>query len=327
MAQLENQLLTPQPPAQDEREAIIVARNLQKRYKDFEAVKGIDFTVYQQECFGILGPNGAGKSTTIRMLHCFSPITAGLLTVLGQPVTGNIRKIKSQLGVVSQDDNLDPDLNVIQNLLVYARYFGLDKAEAQRRAQEALELFQLWEKRNNQVDELSGGMKRRLVIARSLINRPRLIILDEPTTGLDPAARQLVWQKLRYLRDSGVTLVLTTHYMEEAMQLCDRLVIMNEGKILAEGTPLNLVRELVGYEVIELRTEDNQPLDLDRVLGERPVRYEQAGDTYYLFGTTPTAFHHLELPEIVSYELRRHATLEDVFLRLTGRGLNEGGEE
>ncbi len=302
------------------KEKVVVARGLRKSYKDFEAVKGIDFTVYRQECFGILGPNGAGKSSTIRMLHCFSPLTAGTLEVLGRPVSVHSRWIKSNLGVVSQDNNLDPDLTVLQNLLVYARYFEIDRKEAYIRAEEALELFQLSEKRHNQVDEISGGMQRRLVIARSLINRPRLIILDEPTTGLDPAARQLVWQKLRYLRDSGVTLVLTTHYMEEAAQLCDRLIIMNEGKILAEGTPQDLVNRLVGYEVVELRGELPSQAILEEVLYNRPISLETAGDTLYLFGTEPAAFHNLNLPE-TGYQLHRKATLEDVFLRLTGRGL------
>jgi lipooligosaccharide transport system ATP-binding protein len=302
--------------------AVIVARDLQKRYKEFEAVKGINFTVHQQECFGILGPNGAGKSSTIRMLHCFSPISGGSLEVLGLSVARHPRKIKEQLGVVSQDDNLDPDLNVLQNLLVYARYFNIEKSEAMRRADEALELFQLSEKRNNKVDELSGGMKRRLVIARSLINRPKLIILDEPTTGLDPAARQLVWQKLRYLRDTGVTLVLTTHYMEEASQLCDRLVIMNEGVILAEGKPDGLVQQMAGYEVIELRTDEVQNVPFDQIIGARPIKTERGGDTFYLFGKTPDAFDGLQLPDL-NFRLRRKATLEDVFLQLTGHALNE----
>ena len=307
-----------------EREEIIVARGLRKTYKDFEAVKGTDFTVYRQECFGILGPNGAGKSTTIKMLHCFSPITAGSLTVLGLSVTTHPRQIKAQVGVVAQDDNLDSDLTVWQNLMVYARYFNIPRPEATKRAEEALELFQLKEKRHNKIDELSGGMKRRLVIARALINKPRLVILDEPTTGLDPAARQLVWQKLRYLRDTGVTLVLTTHYMEEAAQLCDRLVVMNEGRILAEGTPGELVQRLVGYEVIELRleagaVERQQVLDAIR---QQPIQYEEAGDMLYLFGQTPQAFDRLPLPNL-PYRLQRRASLEDVFLRLTGRGLNE----
>lgn len=324
---IESALTLPSSLASDEqREAIVVAEGLYKRYKDFEAVKGIDFKVYQQECFGILGPNGAGKSTTIRMLHCFSPITAGKLLVLGQSVTHRPQQIKAQLGVVSQDDNLDPDLSVIQNLLVYARYFEIERKEARRRAEEVLELFQLSEKQNNKIDQLSGGMKRRLVIARALINQPRLIILDEPTTGLDPAARQLVWQKLRYLRENGATLILTTHYMEEAAQLCDRLVVMNEGRILAEGSPTELVRRLVGYEVLEIRAASGQQAVLENqalaIIANRPIRYEQAGDTFYLFGREPNAFENLQLP-VVGSRLQRQASLEDVFLLLTGRGLGE----
>lgn len=304
-------------------EVVIEARGLRKSYKDFEAVKGIDFQVYRQECFGLLGPNGAGKSSTIRMLHCFSPITSGQLSVLGLRVDQQPRKIKEQLGVVSQDDNLDPDLTVVENLLVYARYFNIPKKEALQRAEEALDLFQLTEKRHNKIDELSGGMKRRLVIARSLINKPKLIILDEPTTGLDPAARQLVWQKMRYLRDNGMTLVLTTHYMEEAAQLCDRLVIMNEGKILAEGRPFDLVHKMVGYEVIELRSEEAASLEIAKLVGNRPIYTEEAGDTFYLFSREAQAFDNFHLPEL-NFRLRRKATLEDVFLHLTGRGLNEG---
>jgi lipooligosaccharide transport system ATP-binding protein len=307
------------------REEIIVARQLRKSYKGFEAVKGIDFTVYRQECFGILGPNGAGKSSTIRMLHCYSPITSGTLNVFGMPVMDEPRKIKAQLGVVSQDDNLDPDMNVLKNLTVYARYFGIDKQEALHRADSALDLFQLNDKRYNMIDELSGGMKRRLVIARALINNPRLVILDEPTTGLDPAARQLVWQKLRYLRDSGVTLVLTTHYMEEAAQLCDRLVVMDHGKILAEGKPAQLVQKLAGFEVMELRSEEAERLNIMRYIGELPIRTERVGDTLYMFGQTAQAFQNLHLPEM-SYKLQRRATLEDVFLRLTGHGLEESDE-
>lgn len=307
------------------REEIIVARQLRKSYKGFEAVKGIDFTVYRQECFGILGPNGAGKSSTIRMLHCFSPVTSGTLNVFGLPVMAEPRKIKAQIGVVSQDDNLDPDMNVLKNLTIYARYFGIDKREALKRADSALELFQLTDKRHNMVDELSGGMKRRLVIARALINNPRLVILDEPTTGLDPAARQLVWQKLRYLRDTGVTLVMTTHYMEEAAQLCDRLVVMDHGLILAEGKPAELVEKMAGFEVIELRSEEAERINLMRFVAELPVRVEKVGDTVYMFGQTPQAFQLLQLPDL-NYKLQRRATLEDVFLRLTGHGLTESDE-
>jgi lipooligosaccharide transport system ATP-binding protein len=307
------------PPDQ----AIVVeAKDLRKSYKNFEAVKGISFQVFQQECFGLLGPNGAGKSTTIRMLNCVSPISGGSLTVLGQSVTENIRLIKSQIGVVPQDNNLDTDLTVLQNLQVYARYFNIDKKEATRRADEVLELFQLTDKRNNKTDEISGGMKRRLVIARSLINQPRLIILDEPTTGLDPAARQVVWQQLRLLRDRGVTILLTTHYMEEATQLCDRLVIINEGRIMAEGKPRDLVRRLVGYEVIEMRLPEAERQELLPLIANRPILVEEAGDMLYLFGQQTHAFHNLTLPE-GNYRLQRHASLEDVFLRLTGRGLAE----
>jgi len=311
----------------EQREEIVVAQGLRKSYKNFEAVKGIDFKVFRQECFGILGPNGAGKSTTIKMLHCFSPITSGSLQVLGYQVNEHPNQIKAQLGVVSQDDNLDADLTVLQNLLTYARYFALGKQEATRRAEEVLELFQLTQKRHSKVDELSGGMKRRLVIARALINQPRLLILDEPTTGLDPAARLLVWQKLRYLRDQGVTLILTTHYMEEAAQLCDRLVVMDKGRILAEGTPEVLVQRLVGYEVIELRQDKLGVLADREVLGSlianRPIVLEEAGDTLYLFGQQPDAFHNLTFP-LLDYQLKRKTGLEDVFLRLTGRGLSEG---
>jgi lipooligosaccharide transport system ATP-binding protein len=305
---------------QPRQNVVVEAKDLRKNYKNFEAVKGISFQVYQQECFGLLGPNGAGKSTTIRMLNCVSPISGGSLTVLGHSVTGDIRRIKAQIGVVPQDDNLDVDLTVLQNLQVYARYFNIDKKEATRRADEVLELFQLTEKRNNKTDEISGGMKRRLVIARALINQPKLIILDEPTTGLDPAARQVVWQQLRLLRERGVTILLTTHYMEEATQLCDRLVIINEGRIMAEGQPRELVQRLVGYEVIEMRLAAEEKQNLLPLIANRPILLEEAGDTLYLFGQHNQAFHNLALPE-GNYRLRREASLEDVFLRLTGRGL------
>ncbi len=306
--------------AQPRPNVVVEAKNLRKNYKNFEAVKGISFQVYQKECFGLLGPNGAGKSTTIRMLNCVSPISGGSLSVLGHSVTGDIRQIKTQIGVVPQDDNLDVDLTVLQNLQVYARYFNIDKKEATRRADEVLELFQLNEKRNNKTDEISGGMKRRLVIARALINQPKLIILDEPTTGLDPAARQVVWQQLRLLRERGVTILLTTHYMEEATQLCDRLVIINEGRIMAEGQPRELVQRLVGYEVIEMRLAEEEKQSLLPLIANRPILLEEAGDTLYLFGQHNQAFHNLALPE-GNYRLRREASLEDVFLRLTGRGL------
>jgi lipooligosaccharide transport system ATP-binding protein len=228
--------ITPPP------DAIVVARGLTKRYGDFEAVKGIDFDVRRQECFGFLGPNGAGKTTTMRMIHCASPVTAGQLTVAGLDVMRCPRQVKALLGVVSQNDNLDPDLTVRQNLVVYARYFDIPRRTALRRADELLALFQLADRAEAQVSDLSGGMKRRLVIARGLLNEPQVLMLDEPTTGLDPQARRLVWQKVSYLKERGTTLLLTTHYMEEATQLCDRLVIMDRGRILAEGSPAALVQ-------------------------------------------------------------------------------------
>jgi lipooligosaccharide transport system ATP-binding protein len=301
---------------------IVSARNLQKNYGEFAAVKGIDFEVRRQECFGILGPNGAGKSSTIRMLHCFSPVSGGDLTILGEPANGDVKKIKENIGVVPQDNNLDQDLSVEQNLHVYSRYFGIPKAEARTRTDEVLELVQLLDKRKNKVDELSGGMQRRLVIARSLLNRPKLLILDEPTTGLDPAARQLVWQKLRLLRDQGLTLILTTHYMEEAAQLCDRLVMMNEGKILAGGTPVSLVEEMVGFDVIELRAEEAKEKGIASLVAGHEIEHEVAADTMYLFSRRSGAFKGIEFPHM-NFWLERRATLEDVFLKLTGRDLNE----
>ena len=217
--------------------ALIEARGLVKRFGDFVAVDNTSFEIREGECFGVLGPNGAGKTTTIRMITATSPITDGELRVAGLDVRTDPRKVKGVLGVVPQDDNLDPDLFVRQNLEVYARYFGLDRETVRQRIDEALELFQLDDRAKSNVDDLSGGMKRRLTIARALVNDPRVLILDEPTTGLDPQARHLVWQQLRLLKNRGVTMLLTTHYMEEATHLCDRLVIMHRGKILIEGRP------------------------------------------------------------------------------------------
>ena len=212
---------------------IIHARGLTKRFSDLVAVNGIDLTVKAGECFGLLGPNGAGKTSTIRMISCVSPLTSGELFVDGMDVTTSGREIKARLGVVSQEENLDPDLSVQQNLLVYARYFDIPRSEAEQRTEEVLDLFQLGDRRNEVVDNLSGGMKRRLIIARALMSNPTILILDEPTTGLDPQARHLVWRKLRLLQSQGIPLLLTTHYMEEAAHLCDRLVVMHLCKILA----------------------------------------------------------------------------------------------
>lgn len=231
---------------------IVVAEKLTKEYNGKTAVRDIDFRVRARECFGFLGPNGAGKTTTMNMIYCFSPVTAGRLNVLGLDVREHPREIKSRLGVVPQENNLDPDLKVLQNLLVYASYFRIPAAVAHDRAMELLEFFDLAGRAQEKEDRLSGGMKRRLTIARALINNPALVILDEPTTGLDPQARHLVWQRLRRLKERGVTLVLTTHYLEEAAQLCDRLVIMDRGEILAEGDPRGLVAKHIGREVVEV---------------------------------------------------------------------------
>jgi lipooligosaccharide transport system ATP-binding protein len=304
---------------------IIRARGLAKRFGELLAVAGIDFSVREGECFGLLGPNGAGKTSTIRMITCVSPVSAGELLVDGMDVRNRGRQIKARLGVVPQEENLDPDLTVWQNLAVYARYYDIPIPEARRRAQEILELFQLAERRKEIVDNLSGGMKRRLIIARALINEPRILVLDEPTTGLDPQARHLVWQKLRYLRSQGITMLLTTHYMEEAAHLCDRLVVMHEGRILAEGSPLALIQEHVGRQVLELRLDDGRRQAAIETLRRRAaVLLEEVEDVLYAFGADEDWEAVLEEFSAFGDGARlRAATLEDVFLRLTGRGLRE----
>ena len=304
---------------------IIHARNLVKRFGDLVAVDAIDLSVREGECFGLLGPNGAGKTSTVRMITCVSPVTAGELTVAGMDVDRDKRRIKAILGVVPQENNLDPDLTVWQNLAVYARYFDIPAEVARPRAEEMIELFQLADRRDEIVDKLSGGMQRRLIIARALINEPRILILDEPTAGLDPQARHLVWQKLRYLRSQGVTLLLTTHYMEEATHLCDRLVIMHLGKILAQGAPADLIERHVGRQVIELRLEGEQRLAAIEVLERRDgVRLEDVEDVIYAFAAHDHLQPIVEELSVYGEGLRvREATLEDVFLGLTGRGLYE----
>ena len=304
---------------------MIHARGLVKRFGDFVAVDGIDFSVAEGECFGLLGPNGAGKTSTFRMTTCVSPVTAGELTVGGLDVRTHGREIKAVLGVVQQEENLDPDLTVWQNLTVYARYFDIPIPEARRRAAEVLELFQLMEKRNEIVDTLSGGMKRRLIVARALINSPRILVLDEPTTGLDPQARHLVWQKLRLLRSQGITMLLTTHYMEEAARLCDRIVVMHLGRILAEGTPGELITQHVGAQVLEVHVENGRrELALHILRRRERVRLEDVEDVLYAFGPQdewPSLLD--EMDQLADAVRLREATLEDVFLRLTGRGLLE----
>ena len=304
--------------------AMIVARDLVKRYGDLTAVDGISFTVEAGECFGFLGPNGAGKTTTIRMITCVSPVTDGSLMVDGMHVQVNPRQIKAVLGVVPQDDNLDPELSVRQNLRAYARYFGMSGPAAEGRIDEALELMSLTERQKEKIDALSGGLKRRLTIARGLLNTPRILVLDEPTTGLDPAARHLVWQRLRLLRSQGVTMLLTTHYMEEAAQLCDRVVVIDHGKIIAQGTPQELIREHTGGDVIEVHPTPDERLGVMRQLANlRGATIEEVEDIVYVYlrgdnGIDPAAL------EVGAEKLvHRRANLEDVFLRLTGRGLEE----
>lgn len=300
----------------------VVARGLRKEYGPFVAVDGISFEVRDGECFGFLGPNGAGKSTTIKMITCLAPVTAGTLTVAGLDVRRHARAVKRVLGVVPQEDSLDPDLTVRQNLQVYARYYGLTGPAANARIDETLELFQLQEKANARVDDLSGGMKRRLAIARSMVHDPRILVLDEPTTGLDPQLRHVVWQKLRTLKTRGVTLILTTHYMDEAVHLCDRLVIMHRGKILTEGHPLDLIREHVGDEVLELRlpVEERGAL-LAELGGIEGVAIEEVEDIGYVFGARAAGSRIAAAVDDPNRAFIRPGNLEDVFLRLTGRGL------
>jgi len=303
---------------------MILARGLVKRYGEFTAVDGISFTVQAGECFGFLGPNGAGKTTTIRMITCVSPVTDGSLTVDGMHVQTHPRQIKSILGVVPQDDNLDPELSVRQNLRAYSRYFGLPRRTAEERIDEALELMSLTEKQKDRIDALSGGLKRRLTIARGLLNTPRIMVLDEPTTGLDPAARHMVWQRLRLLRSQGVTMLLTTHYMEEAAQLCDRVVVIHQGKIIAEGTPDELIRQHAGRDVIEVHmTPEERPGVMQKLEQLNGVTIEEVEDIVYVFVRGEDGFDAAGLDLDAEKLVHRRANLEDVFLRLTGRGLEE----
>ncbi|MCU0861498.1 MAG: ATP-binding cassette domain-containing protein [Methanomassiliicoccales archaeon] len=300
---------------------VIEAEALTKKFEDLVAVDGISFRIAQGECFGFLGPNGAGKTTAIRMIQCVSPVTSGKLTVLGMDVGGRQREIKALLGVCPQEDNLDPDFTAWKNLLVYARYFGIRREEAEKRAKDLLEFMQLTEKKDVEIPKLSGGMKRRLVIARALMNDPKLLILDEPTTGLDPQARHLIWDKVRELRKRGVTVLITTHYMDEAQQLCERLVIMEKGRILVEGVPADLISRSVGSGVVEVLS----PTDgMDAWLRKGEWIYEKAGDRAYLYTDDNRSLRERILREFPAANvIIRDATLEDVFLKLTGRGLRD----
>jgi len=297
------------------------AQKLTKVFDELKAVDAIDFEIEEGECFGFLGPNGAGKSTTMRMIHCASPITSGKLEVLGMDVNERPREVKTAIGVAPQENNLDPDFTVRRNLTVYGRYFGLPKEMLEERADRLLEFMQLTEKGDEKIQDISGGMKRRLIIARAMMNDPRLLILDEPTTGLDPQARHLIWEKVRELKRKKVTVILTTHYMDEAERLCDRLVIMDHGKIILEGKPRELIDRVIGTDVMEI----DEPTDeMESYVKSKGWQYERTIDRMLIYtkeGQQVAA----ELKErfAMSYYLIRNATLEDVFLRSTGRALVE----
>ena len=303
--------------------ALVSARGLVKRFGDFAAVDSVDFDIEPGESFGFLGPNGAGKTSTMRMIACMSPVTEGTLRVLGMDPATEGPRIRARIGLVPQEDTLDLQLTVFDNLLVYGRYFDLPRSVIRERAARLLEFTQLAERADDRVEQLSGGMRRRLTIARSLISEPDLLILDEPTTGLDPQARHLVWDRLYRLKQRGVTLVITTHYMDEAEQLCDRLVIMDKGRIAAEGPPSALIERLSTREVVELRFGvDEQPPAAEgfegiasriEVLPDRILLYSDDGDA------TLAAVHGRGFTPVST--LVRRSSLEDVFLRLTGRTL------
>ena len=301
-------------------EEIIQARNLTKRYNDVAAVDGISFTVRAGEVFGFLGPNGAGKTTTMKMISCLSPRTTGFLAVFGMDPEEYPTVIKAKMGIVPQETNLDPDFTCTGNLTTYARYFDIPAAEAQARADSLLAFVQLEEKRDVLIDKLSGGMKRRLILARALINNPALLILDEPTIGLDPQARHLIWERLRLLQAQGNTIVLTTHYLDEAARLCDRLVIMDSGKILVEGAPADLVKQYVGSEIVEVEKSDEVMACLAR-LG---IASENVGDMVQIATESSRDVAKALLDQCQPKRvITRQATLEDVFLKLTGRTLKE----
>ena len=293
---------------------ILSAMNLVKRFGDFTAVDGVSFQVRRGECFGLLGPNGAGKTTLLKMATCFSPRTQGTLSVFGRDPDLHGAEIKNRLGVVPQTDNLDEDIDVTQNLEVYAGFFGLSGKAVADRIESLLDFLALTSKAHDDIRELSGGLKRRLVIARALLNDPEMVVLDEPTTGLDPQVRHLIWARLRELKGRGVTLLLTTHYMEEAHQLCDRLVVMDKGRVLDGGTPADLVSRHVPKFVLETGRAPKKP--------PRGVKVETHGDTAFLYAHAAKTLEALAARSEGDFRIRM-STLEDVFLRLTGRDLHE----
>jgi len=322
---MHNQETAEQRPAEEPLDDgdLVTARGLTKRFEDFVAVDGIDFSISRGEAFGFLGPNGAGKTSTMRMIASVSPVTSGDLKVLGMDPAAQGPEIRARLGVVPQDDTLDTELTVNENLYIYGRYFGIGGAVLKQRIDELLDFVQLAERRDSKVEPLSGGMKRRLTIARALINEPDVLILDEPTTGLDPQARHVLWDRLYRLKQRGVTLIITTHYMDEAEQLCDRLVVMDQAKIVAEGSPSALIAKYSTREVVELRFAVGQQEHVGNRLDDLAQRIEELPDRILLYTNRGDdavgAIHERGMnPESI---VVRRSTLEDVFLRLTGRRL------
>ncbi len=302
---------------------MVEAHGLTKRFGEFVAVDGVDFSIAKGESFGFLGPNGAGKTSTMRMISCISPLSGGSLRVLGMDPSKDGPRIRSRMGLVPQEDSLDLELTVLDNLMIYGRYFDMPKKVIRERAEQLLDFAQLTERANDRVDPLSGGMKRRLTIARALISDPDLLILDEPTTGLDPQARHLLWDRLYRLKQDGVTLVITTHYMDEAEQLCDRLVVMDKGRFAAEGSPRQLIAEHSTKEVVELRFAPGEHEEVAPSLTALAQRTEVLPDRILLYtddGDTALA-EVARMGHVARATLVRRSTLEDVFLRLTGRTL------
>jgi len=302
-------------------ESVLVARNLTKMYGELAAVDDTDFEVRQGECFGFLGPNGAGKTTTAKMVYAAVPVTSGSLRVFGMEVSEHPREIKASLGVCPQDINLDSDFSALKNLTVFARYYGIEPEKALGKAEELISLFQLEDKRNQKIENLSGGLKKRLLVARALVNEPKLLILDEPTAGLDPQARHQIWDKVRELKKSGTTVILTTHYMEEASALCDRLAIMDGGRIIERGSPADLIDRYIGSGVIEI--DDFTPA-VEKYRVSKGIAHETyAGRIYIYTDKGRELLESISSREEAANIVLRQSTLEDVFLKLTGRQLRE----
>jgi lipooligosaccharide transport system ATP-binding protein len=303
-------------------EVLVEAEKLTKKFGSLVAVDNVDFEIFKGESFGFLGPNGAGKTTTMKMIQAVSPLTEGKLTLAGMDVTEHGREIKAIVGVAPQEDNLDPDFTVFQNLIFYARYFDIPKEKAKTKADELLRFIQLEEKRDVVITSLSGGMRRRLILARALMNEPQILILDEPTTGLDPQARHLIWTKIRNLQKQGVTVILTTHYMDEAAQLCDRITIMDHGKIIEKGKPADMVKEHVGEEVLEVLHSEEAMACLKQYFPD--ARFDVVGDKIQVFANKPRGVL-AKVLKAASFKgaLIRDSNLEDVFLNLAGRSLRD----